>query len=124
MKYFALSLSLAIVGTMSAGANAADVSASAPHAACVRADFAYNARPIGRHLVKVWNSVGADRSPLTLTTDCINLDPVSAVGIQMTGPCVAQGDTVSAVAVDGHHENCRVHSIAPFMPDDIEHGYK
>lgn len=102
----------------------ADAADSASTPACINAHVAYNARPVGRHVVKVWRALGDNRTPLTLTTSCLDLDPNSGVGVETAGVCIAQGDRIAARTRGGRPQSCRVLSVAPFEADDVERGYQ
>ena len=72
----------------------------------------YNARPISSHDVLVRNAVGFDKRSLRLSTTCIHIDRTAIISVKSLNQCIAKGDDVAAVSVDGQQEFCRVASVS------------
>lgn len=93
---------------------------------CLRADSRdeYNARPIALHEVLAKNALGDDRRAYRIATTCIHVDRTASVALHAMTRCLALGDDVSTVTIDGRRETCRVSSVAPVADDYAAAKYK
>lgn len=100
--------------------------AQKPKPICVQADHFddYNARPVGTHEVVIRNAFGSDHRGLKLFTTCTYIDPMATISVHSFSKCVSMGDQVSAIALGGHHELCRVARVEPFVEGSVKPPYK
>lgn len=93
---------------------------------CLRADSrdAYNARPLSLHEVLAKNAFGSDHRAYRVTTTCIHVDRTATVALHAMTSCLALGDDVSTVTIDGQREVCRVTSVTPAAEDYATAKYR
>lgn len=94
--------------------------------ACLRADSrdAYNARPISLHEVLARNAFGSDHRAYRIGTTCIHVDRTASIALHSMTTCLALGDHVATVTIDGQQEACRVTSVMPVAEDYGAAKYK
>jgi hypothetical protein len=127
---FGISLCLAPAATLAEdtilGAGMNGPAAHQVKPVCVQADRFddYNARPVGMHEVVIRNALGSDHRGLKLFTTCTYIDPTARISVHAFSKCVSMGDEVSAIALGGHHELCRVARVEPFVEGSVKPPYK
>jgi hypothetical protein len=96
-----------------AGASSA---VSAAPRLCLNPHFDYEAHAIDAHNLVVKNTIGPNRTPLTVKTSCIDLSVAHYFSLSSIFTCIGPGDNVVATTIDGQREGCRVTGITSYPP--------